>query len=89
MSQGLILPNSKQYHPRVQRKRQRIILQVQVKVIDAHGVDTPCQLMRMVGLCRLHLFPRRARCPLAGLSKRQGCLSRSTPEAEIVAADFA
>ena len=29
------------------------------------------------------------RFPLAGLSKRQGCLSHSTPEAEIVAADFA
>ena len=29
------------------------------------------------------------RFPLAGLSKRQGCLSHSTPEAEIVAAHFA
>ena len=29
------------------------------------------------------------RFPLAGLSKRQGCLSHSTPEAEIVAAGFA
>ena len=28
------------------------------------------------------------RFPLAGLSKRQGCLSHFTPEAEIVAADF-
>ena len=27
--------------------------------------------------------------PLTGVSKRQGCVSHSTPEAEIVAADFA
>ncbi|CAE7391735.1 unnamed protein product [Symbiodinium microadriaticum] len=38
---------------------------------------------------RLHIQGPRARFPLAGLSKRQGCLSHSTPEAEIVAADFA
>ena len=37
----------------------------------------------------LHIQGPHTRFPLAGLSKRQGCLSRSTPEAEIVAADFA
>ena len=37
----------------------------------------------------LHIQGPRTRFPLAGLSKRQGCLSHSTPEAEIVAADFA
>ena len=37
----------------------------------------------------LHIQGPHTRFPLAGLSKRQGCLSHSTPEAEIVAADFA
>ena len=37
----------------------------------------------------LHIQGPRTRFPLAGLSKRQGCLSHSTPEAEIVASDFA
>ena len=31
---------------------------------------------------------KRARFPIAGGSKRQGCVSHSTPEAEIVAADM-
>ena len=37
----------------------------------------------------LHIQCPHTRFPLAGLSKRQGCLRHSTPEAEIVAADFA
>ena len=37
----------------------------------------------------MHIQGPHTRFPLAGLSKRQGCLSHSTPEAEIVAADFA
>ncbi|OLP93893.1 hypothetical protein AK812_SmicGene24167 [Symbiodinium microadriaticum] len=37
----------------------------------------------------LHTQGPHTRFPLAGLSKRQGCLSHSTPEAEIVAAAFA
>ena len=37
----------------------------------------------------LHIQGPHTRFPLAGLSKRRGCLSHSTPEAEIVAADFA
>ena len=37
----------------------------------------------------LHIQGPHTRFPLAGLSKTQGCLSHSTPEAEIVAADFA
>ena len=32
---------------------------------------------------------KHTRFPVAGASKRQGCVSHSTPEAEIVAADFA
>ena len=32
---------------------------------------------------------RHTRFPVAGASKRQGCVSHSTPEAEIIAADFA
>ena len=34
-------------------------------------------------------FGSRTRFPLAGGSKRQGCVSHSTPEAEIIAADYA
>ena len=37
----------------------------------------------------MHIQGPHTRFPLAGLSKRQGCLSHSTPEAKIVAADFA
>ena len=37
----------------------------------------------------MHIQGPHTRFPLAGLSKGQGCLSHSTPEAEIVAADFA
>ena len=37
----------------------------------------------------MHIQGPHTRFPLVGLSKRQGCLSHSTPEAEIVAADFA
>eukprot|EP00969_Alexandrium_andersonii_P237948 10502706-Alexandrium_andersonii.AAC.1 len=39
----------------------------------------------------VHLCLRgpRTSFPFAGLSKRQGCSSRSTPEAELVAMDFA
>ena len=37
----------------------------------------------------LHIQGPHTRFPLAGLSNRQGCLSHSTSEAEIVAADFA
>ena len=32
---------------------------------------------------------KHTRFPVAGASKRQGCVSHSTPEAEIIAADFA
>ena len=35
----------------------------------------------------MHIQGKRTRFPLAGGSKRQGCVSHSTPEAEIVAAD--
>ena len=57
--------------------------------------------IRRRGLRRVHLHPtkhlRRTRYPTwshtsfstTGISKRQGCVSHSTPEAEIVAASFA
>ena len=37
----------------------------------------------------MHIQGPHTRFPLAGVSKRQGCASHSTPEAEIVAADYA
>ena len=37
----------------------------------------------------MHIQGPHTRFPLVGLSKRQGCLSQSTPEAEIVATVFA
>ena len=37
----------------------------------------------------MHIQGGHTRFPLAGMSKRQGCISHSTPEAEIVAADHA
>ena len=45
--------------------------------------------LRSTSGARLNLQGPHTRFPLAGLSKRQGCVSHSTPEAEIVAADTA
>ena len=57
-------PTKFNYHRLARRKKQSIqpgLRRKQVKVVDARGVDTPCLLTRMVGLFRLHLFPRRQR----------------------------
>ena len=43
--------------------------------------------LRSTSGSHMHIQGKRTRFPLAGGSKRQGCVSHSTPEAEIVAAD--
>ena len=45
--------------------------------------------LKSTSCAHLHIQGPHTRFPLAGLSERQGCLSHSTPEVEIVAADFA
>ena len=55
---------------------------------DADYADCGESLKSTSG-AHLHIQGPHTSFPLAGLSKRQGCLSHSTPEAEIVAADFA
>ena len=47
------------------------------------------QSLRSTSGSHMMAFGSHTRFPLAGGSKRQGCVSHSTPEAEIVAADFA
>ena len=47
------------------------------------------QSLRSTSGSHLHVQGKHTRFPLAGGSKRQGCVSHSTPEAEIVAADTA
>ena len=45
--------------------------------------------LRSTSGAHMHIQGSHTRFPLAGISKRQGCVSHSTPEAEIVAADYA
>ena len=45
--------------------------------------------LRSTSGAHMHTQGSHTRFPLAGISKRQGCVSHSTPEAEIVAADHA
>ena len=45
--------------------------------------------LRSTSGAHMHTQGSHTRFPLAGMSKRQGCVSHSTPEAEIVAADHA
>ena len=45
--------------------------------------------LRSTSGAHLNLQGPHTRFPLAGLSKRQGCVSHSAPEAEIVSADMA
>ena len=47
------------------------------------------QSLRSTSGSHLHVQGKHTRFPLAGGSKRQGCVSHSTPEAETVAADTA
>ena len=47
------------------------------------------QSLRSTSGSHMMAFGTHTRFPLAGGSKRQGCISHSTPEAEIIAADFA
>ena len=47
------------------------------------------QSLRSTSGSHMMAFGSHTRFPLAGGSKRQGCVSHSTPEAEIIAADFA
>ena len=47
------------------------------------------QTLRSTSGARLHVQGPHTRFPISGGSKRQGCVSHSTPEAEIVAADYA
>ena len=47
------------------------------------------QSLKSTSGAHMHVQGKRTRFPLAGGSKRQGCVSHSTPEAEIVAADYA
>ena len=44
--------------------------------------------LRSTSGAHMHIQGSHTRFPLAGISKRQGCVSHSTPEAEIVAADL-
>ena len=46
------------------------------------------QSLRSTSGSHMHVQGKHTRFPLAGGSKRQGCVSHSTPEAEIVAADL-
>ena len=46
-----------------------------------------CQSLRSTSGSHMHILGLHTRFPLSGGSKRQGCVSHSTPEAEIVAAD--
>ena len=45
--------------------------------------------LRSTSGAHMVLQGKHTRFPVAGASKRQGCVSHSTPEAEIIAADFA
>ena len=45
------------------------------------------QTLRSTSGSHMHIQGKHTRFPLSGGSKRQGCVSHSTPEAEIVAAD--
>ena len=45
------------------------------------------QTLRSTSGSHMHIQGKQTRFPLSGGSKRQGCVSHSTPEAEIVAAD--
>ena len=47
------------------------------------------QSLRSTSGSHMMAFGSHTRFPLAGGSKRQGCVSHSTPEAEIIAADYA
>ena len=47
------------------------------------------QSLKSTSGAHMHIQGKHTRFPLAGGSKRQGCVSHSTPEAEIVAADYA
>lgn len=47
------------------------------------------QTLRSTSGAHLHVQGPHTRFPISGGSKRQGCVSHSTPEAEIVAADYA
>ena len=47
------------------------------------------QSLRSTSGSHMMAFGSHTRFPLAGGSKRQGCVSHSTPEAEIIAADDA
>ena len=47
------------------------------------------QSLKSTSGAHMHVQGKRTRFPLAGGSKRQGCVSHSTPEAGIVAADYA
>ena len=51
---------------------------------DFAGCSQP---MRSTSGSHMHIQGSHTRFPLSGGSKRQGCVSLSTPEAEIVAAD--
>ena len=53
---------------------------------DADFAGCP-QTLRSTSGSHMHVSGKHTRFPLAGGSKRQGCVSHSTPEAEIVAAD--
>ena len=46
------------------------------------------ETLRSTSGSHTHVQGKHTRCPIAGGSKRQGCVSHSTPEAEIVAADM-
>ena len=54
---------------------------------DADFAGCP-QTLRSTSGSRMHVNGAHTRFPLAGISKHQGCVSHSTPEAEIVAADI-
>ena len=56
---------------------------------DYAGCGESLKCLKSTSGAHLRIQGPHTRFPLAGLSKRQGCLSHSTPEAEIVAADFA
>ena len=53
---------------------------------DFAGCEDP---LRSTSGAHMGLQGKHTRFPVAGASKRQGCVSHSTPEAEIIAADFA
>eukprot|EP00435_Cladocopium_sp_Y103_P040038 s2308_g10.t2 len=58
-----------------------------VAVYADAGFAGCAQSLRSTSGSRMHVHGKHTRFPIAGGSKRQGCVSHSTPEAEIVAAD--